>query len=246
MTTIKGLFAAGDGVANSSHKFSSGSFTEGRIAAKAAIKFCVENQNTPEPDADVIEKLKAQIEAPLKRYEEHAGYTTLGAAKKRYDLPVEEVNPYFITPKMALFRLNKIMDEYVGGCGSQYNCSDTTLNIALKELEMLKQDLSKLAARNLHELMRCWENIQRVQLAEAHTRHKLFREETRWPGYFYRTDFPKLDPENWGMCLSIQSMMKKKMNSMCLNEPNTVWFKSIKWSGCKQIRRTKVPFEILV
>ena len=198
MTTIKGLFAAGDGVANSSHKFSSGSFTEGRIAAKAAIKYCVENQNTPEPDAEVIEKLTAQIEAPLKRYEEHAGYTTLGAAKKRYDLPVEEVNPYFITPKMALFRLNKIMDEYVGGCGSQYNCSATTLNIALKELEMLKQDLSKLAARNLHELMRCWENIQRVQLAEAHTRHKLFREETRWPGYFYRTDFPKLDPENWG------------------------------------------------
>ena len=38
MTTVKGLFAAGDASGASSHKFSSGSFAEGRIAAKAAIK----------------------------------------------------------------------------------------------------------------------------------------------------------------------------------------------------------------
>jgi adenylylsulfate reductase subunit A len=198
MTTVRGLFTAGDGVGNSSHKFSSGSFTEGRIAGKAAVKFCVENPDMPEIDADVLEKLKADITAPLQLYEAHTGYTTLGSVKKRYDLPVEEVNPNFFTPKMAMFRLNKIMDEYVAGWGSQYKCSATTLNIALNLLKLLKQDLPKLAARNLHELMRCWENIHRVQIAEAHTRHKLFREETRWPGYYYRTDFPKLNEEKWG------------------------------------------------
>lgn len=32
---------------------------------------------------------------------------------------------------------------------------------------------------------------------EAHARHTLFREETRWPGYYYRGDFPKLDETNW-------------------------------------------------
>jgi adenylylsulfate reductase subunit A len=90
------------------------------------------------------------------------------------------------------------MDEYVAGWGSQYKCSATTLNIALDLLKLLKQDLAKLAARNLHELMRCWENIHRVQIAEAHTQHKLFREETRWPGYYYRTDFPGLNQEKWG------------------------------------------------
>jgi adenylylsulfate reductase subunit A len=198
MTTVKGLFAAGDGVGNSSHKFSSGSFTEGRIAAKAAVKFCVENPEMPEIDTEMVEKLKAGIVAPLKLYEENTRYTTLGSIKKRYDLPVEEVNPNFITPKMAMFRLNKIMDEYVAGWGSQYKCSATTLNIALNLLKLLKEDQSKLAARNLHELMRCWENVHRVQIAEAHTRHKLFREETRWPGYYYRTDFPKSDEAKWG------------------------------------------------
>ncbi|MEJ2098682.1 MAG: adenylyl-sulfate reductase subunit alpha [Desulfobacterales bacterium] len=198
MTTVKGLFTAGDGVGVSSHKFSSGSFTEGRIAAKAAVKFCVENPEMPEVDQAQVDKLKEEILRPLKHYEEHKSYTTLGTTNKKYDLPVEEVNPNYITPKMAIFRLNKLMDEYVAGWGSQYNCSAITLNIALDLLKLLKEDLSKLAARNLHELMRCWENVHRTQIAEAHTRHKLFREETRWPGYYYRSDFPKMDEDKWG------------------------------------------------
>ena len=37
----------------------------------------------------------------------------------------------------------------------------------------------------------------RYYCAEAHARHILFREETRWPGYYYRGDFPKLDETNW-------------------------------------------------
>jgi adenylylsulfate reductase subunit A len=198
MTTVKGLFAAGDGVGVSSHKFSSGSFTEGRIAAKAAVKFCVENPEMPEIDMAEVENLKEQIVLPLRHYEAHKDYTTLGTTHKKYEVPIEEVNPNYITPKMAMFRLNKIMDEYVAGVGSQYNCSAITLNIALDLIKFLKEDLSKLAARNLHELMRCWENVHRCQIGEAHTRHKLFREETRWPGYYYRTDFKTMDEEKWG------------------------------------------------
>lgn len=94
--------------------------------------------------------------------------------------------------------LDKNDKNRVAGWGSQYKCSATTLTMALDMLKLLKEDLSKLAARNLHELLRCWENVHRVQIAEAHTRHKLFREETRWPGYYYRTDFPKLNEEKWG------------------------------------------------
>ena len=42
MTTVEGLFGAGDTVGGSAHKFSSGSFTEGRLAAKAAVKYIEE------------------------------------------------------------------------------------------------------------------------------------------------------------------------------------------------------------
>ena len=43
--------------------------------------------------------------------------------------------------------------------------------------------------------MRCWENIHRTMQAEAHIKTVLFREETRWPGYYFRTDFPEMKDE---------------------------------------------------
>jgi adenylylsulfate reductase subunit A len=39
MTTVEGLFTAGDGVGGSGHKFSSGSHAEGRIAAKQMVRY---------------------------------------------------------------------------------------------------------------------------------------------------------------------------------------------------------------
>ena len=89
----------------------------------------------------------------------------------------------------------------VGGWGSNYNCNASTLNIALDLLKLLKEDLSKLAARNLHELMRCWENVHRVQIAEAHTRHKLYREETTGRGITIGRIFRKWMRTNGARCL---------------------------------------------
>ena len=56
---------------------------------------------------------------------------------------------------------------------------------------------SRMAARDRHELLRAWEVWDRYYCAEAHARHVLFREETRWPGYYYRGDAMKVDDENW-------------------------------------------------
>ena len=33
--------------------------------------------------------------------------------------------------------------------------------------------------------------------SESVTQHTLFRQETRWPGYYYRADYPKLDDAEW-------------------------------------------------
>ena len=52
MTTVKGLFTAGDGVGASGHKFSSGSHAEGRLAAKAMVKFALDNKDW-KPELDV-------------------------------------------------------------------------------------------------------------------------------------------------------------------------------------------------
>jgi adenylylsulfate reductase subunit A len=75
--------------------------------------------------------------------------------------------------------------------------SKTMLDAGLNLLTMLKEDAARSAAANLHELMRAWENFHRILSVEAHARHILFREESRYPGYYYRGDFDKIDDDNW-------------------------------------------------
>ncbi len=186
MSTVKGLFCAGDASGASAHKFSSGSFTEGRIAAKEAIRFIVENNEEPVVDMAEVEALKAQLLKPLDTFEQYKGMTT-----------DPDVNPNYIRPKQFMFRLQKIMDEYAGGVSKSFTTNKQLLERGLELLAMLKEDADKLAAENLHELMRCWENVHRMWQAEAHVRSVLFREETRWPGYYIRADFPNMDEENW-------------------------------------------------
>jgi adenylylsulfate reductase, subunit A len=186
MSTIQGLFCAGDASGASSHKFSSGSHAEGRIAAKSAVKFIVENNAMPKVNMAAVEALKTAILKPLDMYEQFKKATT-----------TPDVNPNYIKPKMFMFRLQKIMDEYAGGVTAQFTTNEALLNRALELLAMLKEDSAKLAAADLHELMRCWENVQRMWQAEAHVRTVLFRQETRWPGYYFRADKPKMDEEKW-------------------------------------------------
>jgi adenylylsulfate reductase subunit A len=186
MTTVKGLFAVGDASGASSHKFSSGSFTEGRIAAKAAVKFCVENKDRPKFDDATAEAFKKRTLAPIDLYAAHKDYANDA-----------NINPNFIKPRDYMFRLQKLMDEYAGGVSAQFKTNKHLLERGMQLLVMLKEDSEKLAASDLNELMRCWENIHRSWQAESHMRTLLFREETRWPGYYYRADTPDMDEKNW-------------------------------------------------
>ncbi len=193
MATTRGLFCAGDASGASSHKFSSGSHTEGRIAGKAAVDFCVDNPEQPNVDSAQVEALREEILRPIDLYERFS--------KTSSD---PDINPNYIKPKNFMFRLQKIMDEYAGGVSSQFTTSKPLLDKGLELLGFLKEDSAKLAAADLHELMRCWENVHRMWQAEAHVRSILFREETRWPGYYYRADLPKIDEDNWKCFVNCQ------------------------------------------
>ena len=186
MTTIRGLFAAGDGVGAAPHKFSSGSFTEGRLAAKAAVNYVTDNQAAPTLNDSHVQSIQDAILAPMGTFDRHKGAST-----------AEEVNPHYITPRQGLVRLQKIMDEYAGGTSMAYTTNESTLVRGIHLIELLREDLAHVAARDRHELMRCWELIHRTWVGEAHMHHLLHRKETRWPGYYYRADYPNLDDENW-------------------------------------------------
>ena len=186
MTTVRGLFAAGDGVGAAPHKFSSGSFTEGRLAAKSAVNYVTGNSDAPTLSNAQVTQLQETIWAPLETFEKSSGASTSS-----------QVNPHYITPRQGLARLQKIMDEYAGGTSASYTTNAHTLERGIALIETLREDLAHLGARNLHELLRCWELAHRVWVGEAHMRHLLHRQETRWPGYYYRSDFPDLDDQNW-------------------------------------------------
>ncbi len=96
-----------------------------------------------------------------------------------------------------MMRLIKCTDEYAAGVGTYYTTSKKLLDTGFWLLGMLEEDSKKLAARDLHELLRCWENYHRLWTVRLHMQHIAFREETRYPGFYYRADFPGIDDKKW-------------------------------------------------
>ena len=133
-----------------------------------------------------IELRRNQIYKPLEHYKTY-----------RNEIVAGDVNPHYINPAQAHDRLQKLMDEYCGGVTVSYMTNEKLLNIGLKKLKIMEEDLESLAAKDLHELLRAWELKHRHRTSECVMQHTLFRKETRWPGYYYRGDFMKLDDENW-------------------------------------------------
>lgn len=184
---VEGLFCAGDACGASAHKFSSGSFTEGRIAGKSAARYALEHKDyRPEVDAAEVERLKEEVFRPLEWYQKNRPLTTN-----------DRVHPNYLLWDQLEARLQIIMDEHAGGWGSWYVTNEWLLNRGLELLTYLKEDFKYAAARDLHELLRVWETEHRIWTAEAVVRHMLFRKETRFPGYYYRSDYPGMDDEHW-------------------------------------------------
>ncbi len=187
MMTVEGLFGAGDALGGTAHAFSSGSFTEGRLAAKAAVKYIREHASeTIQVSEKQIEDRRKEIYQPMENYE-------VG----RNEIVGGTVSPSYILPIHGLQRLEKIMDEYVGGISVNYMTNEPLLLRGLHLLATLHEDLEHIGAEDLHQLQRAWELKHRAIASECVTQHTLFRKETRWPGYYYRGDHMKLDDENW-------------------------------------------------
>lgn len=194
MMTVDGLFGAGDAVGGTPHAFSSGSFTEGRLSAKAACKYIddgkAEGINVSQ---EQINGRKSEVYKPLETY-------IVG----RNEIVGGTVSPSYILPMPGLQRLQKLMDEYAGGVTVSYMTNDKLLNIGLQKLKILEEDLDKVGAEDIHQLLRAWELKHRHRTSECVVQHTLFREETRWPGYYYRGDAMKLDDKNWHVLTTSQ------------------------------------------
>ncbi len=186
MTTVAGLFTAGDGVACSGHKFSSGSHAEGRMTAKEMVRFIRDNADFKPTLKETKEELVDMVYKPVRTYLENCAYTT-----------ADDINPNYIKPNGMMYRMMKATHEYGAGTSTYYQTTNKMLEVVLDLLETMRADCEKLAAGDLHELMRAWEIYHRLYTVEAHLRHIQYRKETRYPGFYYQADHPGQDDENW-------------------------------------------------
>jgi len=186
MTTVNGLFTAGDGVGCSGHKFSSGSHAEGRMAAKEMVRYAKDHADFTPALAQSNEELVDMVYKPVRTYLEHCAYTT-----------AVDVNPNYLKPNGMMYRLMKATHEYGAGTATFYQTTAKMLEVVMDLLATMREDNEKLAAGDLHELMRAWEIQHRIWTLESHLRHIQYRKETRYPGFYYQADYPGQDDENW-------------------------------------------------
>jgi adenylylsulfate reductase, subunit A len=107
----------------------------------------------------------------------------------------------------------KATHEYGAGTATYYMTSSKNLEIVMDMLQTMREDCEKLAAGDLHELMRAWEIEHRIWTVEAHLRHIQFRKETRYPGFYYQADYPGQDDANW-FCFRQLQVRSRRRNGM--------------------------------
>jgi adenylylsulfate reductase subunit A len=177
MTTMPGLFAAGETAGGNPNKFVGGCAAEGKLAARGAIKYMEETGVTVPRELDEMQ-VRMEIErvyAPLFRGAEYDG----------------------VVPRAMKDRLQRLMDEYAGGSSQFYRTNEERLDYALKHIAILRDQFRFLKAADLHELMQANETMDRVDVAEAVVHHLKARKETRWAGWQTRTDYPERDDKNF-------------------------------------------------
>jgi adenylylsulfate reductase subunit A len=159
-TTLPRLYAAGDVAGGAPKKYVTGCFAEAEIAVEHALGSM--GAVPPEPDVHAVGR---RILAPLGRD--------------------RGVSPYEIEE-----RLQKLMDEYAGGATVFYECSAGKLGIARGLLGRLEASAGRARAADRLELMDANDMLDRITVARTLVEHLLAREETRWPCYQSRADFP--------------------------------------------------------
>ena len=169
-TTIKGLFAAGDVAGGSPQKYVTGALAEGEIAAEEAFRYVKENQWTEESSTG--EEKKEEYEAYLSR------------------------TASLITIEQVEETMQKIMDQYAGGIGTNYQYNESRLQIAKEKIKELSGVCEQLAATDMDDLLRIYEIRERLVVCQTVIAHLLARKETRWHSFGENKDYPKKS-EQW-------------------------------------------------
>ena len=159
-TTLKGLYAAGD---------VAGGLVEGEIAAETILK------DLELADADL------QSEEELEKLAEKAD--------REYEAYFAEKKSFFGTEQVEE-AMQKVMDAYAGGIGTNYRYNEKQLNIAEEKIDQLLALTKDLTAKDTDDLLHIYEVKERLVVCKSVIAHLKARKETRWRGFGQNMDHP--------------------------------------------------------
>ncbi len=164
-TTVAGLYAAGDVSGGAPQKYVTGALAEGEIAA-AAIASDFTRHQIPKDTDDVSKKIFASYQSHFQKNDNFIGW---------HD--VEEA-------------MQKVMDEYAGGIGTDYRYNEARLTYARQRIGQLEKLIPELYADNTFDLLHIYEVRERLIVCRILIEHLFARKETRWHIFGENADYP--------------------------------------------------------
>ena len=204
-TTIEGLYAAGDVAGGCPQKYVTGALAEGEIAAEAILEYlgnkdaetrgkgATEKQRDASGQAE--EKTVTKITKDIEIAEDQKLSEIAEAKKAEYESHLNAPRSLMNAEQLEE-AMQKIMDQYAGGIGTDYRYSETSLAKADEKIAALLPVVDTLAATDTYELMQIYELRERLIVCRAVIAHLAARKETRWHSFGENTDYPN-QSEDW-------------------------------------------------
>lgn len=169
MTTITGLFAAGDAAGGSPQKYVTGALAEGEIAAEAAAAYVGQPfRNIPE--SNISQKL-----AEIQKYFS---------------------NTSLFTTEQLEEAMQGVMDQYAGGISKDYGFTQSGLLLADQKIQRFITLSDSIHVSDMQELTRLFELKERLLVCRVVIAHLADRKETRWHCFAENLDYPNTS-DDW-------------------------------------------------
>ncbi|MAI45634.1 MAG: fumarate reductase/succinate dehydrogenase flavoprotein subunit [Hyphomicrobiaceae bacterium TMED74] len=162
------------------HNYMLGAFTNGAIAGEDAVAFAGEVDFDEFDDGAVVAE-RERVMGPTKREDG-------------------------IPPNQIEYKTRRLVNDYL-----QPPKVTRKYELGQARLAEVREDMQKgMMVRNSHELMRSLEAASILDCADMAAHASLYREESRWGLYHWRTDYAGKDNDNW-FC---HTLLSKKDGAM--------------------------------
>ena len=170
MTTIEGLFAAGDVAGGSPQKYVTGALAEGEIAAEAAAAYAgrVSGSISDTYVRETVQKVQQYF--------------------------ADE--PSLFSTEQLEEAMQGVMDRYAGGIGTDYGFTESGLHLADQKIQRLAQLADRVRVTDMQELTRLFELKERLTVCRVVIAHLAARKETRWHCFAENLDHRECD-DSW-------------------------------------------------